>query len=209
MAGLGIAVAMAAPTKVWGNSSMCYDFSMNWVGGVFLVLGFVVSSFWVWRKMRGEYEEEEILTMLLGVTGVGMLAAAWGWKWWSLWGIVVAVVATLVAWCRRKKWDIWEWLDVIVAASMVMGLAAAVGSGQWMKGGRLGIFLGVGLVGLWLVAKYYRRWSWYKSGKLGLVGLAGLGWWMGLGLVIANWPASGIYWAGLLGVSAVILWRRK
>ena len=204
MAGLGIAVAMAAPTKVWGNSSMCYDFSMNWVGILFLVLGFVVSSFWVWRKMRGEYDQEEIFTMLLGVTGVGILAA-WGWKWWSLWGMVVAVVAVLVMWCRQKKWDIWEWLDVIARASMVMGLTAAVGSGKWI----MGIFLGVGLVGSWLAAKYYRRWSWYKSGKLGLVGLVGLGWWMGLGLVIANWPASGIYWAGLLAVLAVILWRRK
>ena len=102
MAGLGIAMAIAAPTKVWGNSSMCYDFSMNWVGVVFLVFGFVVSSFWVWRKMRGEYEEEEILTMLLGVTGVGILAA-WGWKWWSIWGIVMAVVVALAAWCRLEE----------------------------------------------------------------------------------------------------------
>ena len=205
MRGSGMAVAIAAPTKVWGNSSMCYDFSMNWVGVVFLVLGFVVSSFWVWRKMRGEYEEEGILTMLLGVTGAGILAAAWGWKWWSLWGVVVAVVAVLVMWCRQKKWDTWEWLDEIVAASMVIGLTAAVGSGQWM----MGIFLGVGLVGSWLAAKYYRRWSWYKSGKLGLVGLMGLGWWMVSGLVIANWQTSAIYLAGLLVVLILILWRRK
>ena len=205
MRGSGMAVAIAAPTKVWGNSSMCYDFSMNWVGVVFLVLGFVVSSFWVWRKMRGEYEEEGILTMLLGVTGAGILAAAWGWKWWTLWGVVVAVVAVLVMWCRQKKWDTWEWLDEIVAASMVIGLTAAVGSGQWM----MGIFLGVGLVGSWLAAKYYRRWSWYKSGKLGLVGLMGLGWWMVSGLVIANWQTSAIYLAGLLVVLILILWRRK
>ena len=146
MAGLGIAMAIAAPTKVWGNSSMCYDFSMNWVGVVFLVFGFVVSSFWVWRKMRGEYEEEEILTMLLGVTGVGILAA-WGWKWWSIWGIVMAVVVALAAWCRLKKWDIWEWLDVMVRASMVMGFMVTMGSGQWIKGGRLGIFWGLDSLG--------------------------------------------------------------
>ncbi len=195
--GSGMAVAMAAPTMAWGSSSMCYDFSM--IGVAFLII-----SFWVWKTMRADYDEEDILTLSLILAGTAW-ALSWGWKWWGLAGVLVGVVLVQILWCRLKKWNAWEWGDVVSRASLVMGTAAALGKGWWI----VSSVMGVGALGLWGLAKTYRKIGWYKSGKAGLVGLIGGMWWVGVWTGLAPGQIYKVYLAGwiLVGLAVAIYLR--
>lgn len=176
-----------------------------------MVIGFVWGSFLIWRKMREDYLETDILTLQLLLVAVGAVVAG-GWRWWSVGGILLAVAATLAVWCKKKKWDFWEWLDIVTQASLILGLMTVLGVGQWISSLEL-------FVGLWisaLVNKYYRRWRWYRSGKRGLVGLIGLLWWMGvwIGIALAQRQPLKLYWLGsaigvIIALITTIIWRKK
>ena len=174
------------------------------MNGVLVGIAFLVVNFWVWKTMRVDYAEEDILTLSLVLAGAAW-AASWGWKWWGLGGVLVGVLMALVFWCRFKKWNAWEWSDVVARSSLVMGAAVAFGKGWWV----VGSVMGVGVVVLWGLAKVYREIRWYKSGKAGLVGLVGAAWWMGVWMGLAPRQISKVYLAAwvLVGLAVAIYLR--
>lgn len=154
---------------------------MIWKWAIAVVVYFV-AGFFVWRKMREEYEEEEILKliMLLGL-GVGVGAAVFG-----TWGAVGAGLAALVWRCRRKDWAFWEWLDAVAPAGLAAGALVSL---NWVWG--------IGLAGVWAAGRWYRKWKWYKSGRPGLVGLTAM---LVLAIgetAVANGSGFRLYWGGL------------
>jgi len=56
-----------------------------------------------------------------------------------------------------------------------------------------------------LVSKFYRRFSWYKSGRMGLVGSLSVVVWSVIQVELANFGLVWVYLAVLIGVSAAIL----
>lgn len=166
---------------------------------------FPIIIFWVWRTMRADYDEEDILTLGLILAGVAW-GLSWGMKWWGLGGILAGVVLALVLWCRLKKWNVWEWSDVVARASLMMGAILVVGTRQWLPA----VMLVVGVAALWGLAKTYRKIRWYKSGKTGLVGIIGLAWWMGAWMALAPWQMYKVYLAGWILVAlAVAIYLRS
>lgn len=154
---------------------------MWWKWGMAVMMYFV-AGFFVWRRMREEYEEEEILKLivLLG------LAAGMGAVAFRTWGAVGLGLGTMGWWCRRKKWNFWEWLDAV----MPVGLAAGALSGlDWVWA------VGVGVVGV--VGRTYRKWKWYRSGRPGLVGLTAVLFVAGGEITVANGSSYRLYWGGL------------
>ncbi len=181
---------------------MCYDFSMSWIlsGIAFFIIGF-----WVWRTMRADYDEEDILTLILILMGTAG-GLVMGWKWWGLGGVLAGVVLALILWCRFKKWNVWEWGDVVARASLVMGAISVAGNKQWLPAAALVI----GVMVLWGLAKTYREFRWYKSGKAGLVGMIGGMWWMGVWIGLAPWQMYKVYLAAWVFVGlAVAIYLRS
>lgn len=162
--------------------------------GVVLGLAFIVFSFYIWRSLREDYPEEEILTgsILLVLTG---LVASLGWKWWTIGGELVGILAVVWLFTRRKKWDPWEWMDIILSGGLWLGAVAAV---AWGKSGLdVALILGIAGVVLLIVKRTYRSFGWYKSGRRGFVGLVALIAWMIAWILIAKWQTSNVYWGGL------------
>lgn len=157
-----------------------------------LSLGFLFSTYVAWKNLREDYEPEKILTLmsLLGIIGLICGYALLLHEW----GVMFPVLMTLGLWCRKYKWNMGEWLDVLVP----QGLLIISFMGIWP--------LIIVYVCIMLIKKHYRKFSWYKSGKPGLVGLVGLAGWGLTRIIIAFWDKGGVYlwlltldqWIGVL-----------
>ena len=149
-----------------------------------LALGFLWTVYVAWKNLRSDYDEKEILTLmsLLGI--VGMIVG------YALlireWGVMLPVFGVLVWWCRKYHWHLGEWLDVLVPCGIVV---AAVSMKIWAL---LLIYIGV-----MLIKRNYRQFSWYKSGKPGLIGLSGLAGWAMVRISIGFFKPSIDQWIGV------------
>jgi hypothetical protein len=167
--------------------------SITWFGLV-MGLSFVIFSFILWRKMRVDYKEEDILTFTIFLALVGILASI-GWKWWSVGGVLITIWSAVYLWSKKKEWDFWEWLDLLLPLSLLIGAIASAAYGVkylWATG-----ILLTGYFILALLRKSYRKIGWYKSGKMGFVGMAGIIWWNVAWILVANWQPSNVYFGGL------------
>lgn len=201
-------------------------------------LAFMVASFILWRGLKEDYPEEEIisLTIYLALIFLGGARIVYiithfeefqffPLRWllpghypgFSFFGGFLACLGWLIFWSKRKAWDFWEIVEVLVFAWFVS--VALVGAGLYLISGRL-IFLGEALLGLVLLPfslflkKKYRTFVWYKSGKLGFVSCVLTSIFMLGKLILEIISRGGLYWEGifLLGVAiagVVILYSRS
>jgi len=169
---------------------------------VFLGAIFIIISFVLWREFKDQYDSEEIFTFvcLLAVVGVSV----------GKLGLVMAVlgmIATLVAWCYKMKWNWGEWLDAL-GLQAFFWLAVA----HFRQIPIAGFFV-LGYIILLIFKHYYRTFSWYRSGKQGFVGLWAVTLFGMSQIVIAFLTHANVYSAILGGwmlvASQVILWLRK
>ncbi len=151
--------------------------------GVILSLGFLFSAYVAWKNLKSDYDEEKILTLvsLLGIVGVLSGYAVRLHEW----GVMFPALMVLGLWCRKYKWNMGEWLDVLVP----QGLLITALMGLWP--------LILVYVCIMVLKRHYRKFSWYKSGKPGLIGLAGLAGWGFARIIIAFWDNTGVYLAFL------------
>lgn len=167
-------------------------------------------SFSVWRQMRGEHEEERIFGLTLVVTASALVAAillgAAAYRQWMAWewGGVAGGGIGIWWWCRKMKWDFWEWGDTIAPLSLLVaaGLAAVDGGKMWWVAG----WWGCGFLAVPFFRSVYRRIGWYPSGRMGFVGLVSVWWWSIGELAVASKEEFGIYWGGLEISQWVALW---
>lgn len=164
--------------------------------GLFTALGFVFASFLFWRNLRGDYLEEEILSLTVYLSLGGLLvsrvvyvvaqhqlfwqnpAALILWTKYpgfSLTGAALGMGAILIVWGKRQKLDIWPVLDQMVVVSLFLFIFGSLGA--WIKSQTFFYLLKalVGLFVLFLAKKFfkkYRSFILYPSGKVGFVGLA-------------------------------------
>ncbi len=170
-----------------------------------MALGFLFSAYVAWKNLKEDYDQEKILTLisLLGIVGLICGYAVFLHEW----GVMFPVLLTLGLWCRKYKWNMGEWLDVLVP----QGLLITSILGIWP--------LILVYIGIMLLKRHYRKFSWYKSGKPGLVGLAGLAGWGLTRIIITFWDKTGVYlwlltldqWIGVLlfTTSIVIIYLRS
>lgn len=152
-------------------------------------------SFILWREFKDQHDQEEIFTLTCLLTLVGILAGKI-----NLMVAILAMIITLVIWCHKMKWNWGEWLDIFGLYG-VLSLTLY----SWYFIFAFGI--------LWLLKRYYRRFSWYKSGKPGFVGLFAVTIFGLSQIVFAFFTRANVYSAILGGwmivASQVILWLRK
>lgn len=152
-------------------------------------------SFILWREFKDQYDPEEIFTLTCLLAVVGVLFGKI-----NLISSIIAIIVTLIIWCYKKKWNWGELLDTL-------GIYGAL----WLSVSSL--YFMAAFVILLILKQYYRRFSWYKSGKPGFVGLFAVTFFGLLEIAIAFMTKSNVYSAILGGwmivVSQVILWLRK
>lgn len=161
----------------------------------------------LWRRLRGDYDAEQLLTMWLWLVVASWMGSGI-WVWWStsgrqIWGAVAGPLLVLAWWSKRYKWDFWELLD----AWGPVGLAVAVlGAGGWGPAGwQVALAAAIGITNVSLVRRWYRRWRWYTSGRVGVAGTVALTWWGIINLVIANFNSWAVYSLGWMVVLALVV----
>lgn len=163
------------------------------IAGAILVIVWAV--FRCWQQMRVDYASEGIFSLtglaIIGGAAGGVIGQRiTGLVYWGIWAGVVGMIAV---YCRYKKWNAWEWLDEVAGWVLVMDLVLSLGGKfrvDW-------IILITGIVLTVFVAKKYRKFRWYKSGKPGLTGLFAIAW-LELGeAVVALLNGNKIYWVSL------------
>jgi len=164
--------------------------TLRWMGAALVIIW---GSFVVWRRMRPEYPEEDILSQLVWLAGAGVAGSLVS-GWVSVWGMILAVSGVLWWQTKGREWDFWEWGDVVGSLSLWLGaaLSGLIGRG-WLTGG----VLLAGALAVGAVGRIYRRFKWYKSGKLGFVFLTSLVMWAVVEIGVETVGPRTIYWAGL------------
>jgi len=123
---------------------------------IFLVAGWLVVIFLLWRRFRLDIDEKQILAFGLW-SGI---FAIWIGFYLRIWIGVLGMVIILGYISQKNNWDGFEIADYFMPLAMIyIGLA----TNGWP------IFI-LSLGGL-LVNANFRKFSWYKSGKPGLGGL--------------------------------------
>jgi len=180
------------------------------VFGLYLIVALLWPSFYIWRKLRSDATSNEIfeftLYLFAMVLSGGVLAHFLdeGKLGISGWGSVVVGVFALLWWCRRKKWDFWEhfdWLSVLgILAWFWGGLAYGPGAATGIAGAL------VSLLVVGIVRSNYRRFRWYPSGRMGIVGLICLVCWSLYEISVAMVGNHKVYWGGLTAGQIVAAW---
>jgi hypothetical protein len=169
---------------------------------VLIILASLISQYVVWKEMRHEHESSEIFTFALLLNLVALVSLVWPYLG------LIGGLAFLWAWSKRQKWDFWEWLDTLIPLSLLVAFVVSwsMGVDGWMvatvalSGWLLVIVLGL----------FYRQFNWYKSGRLGFMGIIALGWWGVVQLVVANLSIWAVYsFAWIVILSAVTLYLRS
>lgn len=171
--------------------------------GIGLAVGLFLFSFFIWKQGRTDYPEDEILSLTIVLVILGLIGFSL-WRWTSVGGLLLLLLLGLNLWARKNKWDFWEWLDMLGPLSLKWGILACLSWGLDMIVAAGALFIGVVLVAL--VKRFYRRFAWYKSGKVGFVGITSVIGWLVAWILIANWQTSNVYWGGLRLEQWIAIW---
>lgn len=190
--------------------------------GFFAAVIFFAASFILWRSLKEDYQEEEILTFtlylfigaILGARIVYILSnfSAFGfsvssWLLWtrypgfSLLGAILGGGVLLYYWSKRKQWDLWlvgdKLIFVFLSAQILGSLGGYLSTASFFY--LVMLILSTFILGVcWLMNQHYRKFLWYKSGKVGFVACVGFFFFF-LGLSLLEiLTKSGIYFEKLV-----------
>src|SRR3989344_5396716 len=90
---------------------------LKW-GGVGLIV--LWADFALWRRMRPEYPEEDILTLCLALTVTAGLGGAGAGRV-GRGGAILGGTGVLAWYCQMHSWDVWEWGDFLGSLSLGVG----------------------------------------------------------------------------------------
>lgn len=185
------------------------------VFGVSMVVGFIISGFFLWKRALEEHlSEREVFDIYIVASLWALLAAriifigqrfsqfGWNpWRWLSIFSIpgldgssaLLVGVAMIALAAIKRGWDPWLILDAYLGPIMLWQ-AISMAVFNWM----LGIYWAGWFLLLWWIEREYRLWDWYRgrkgSAKPGLITSA---WLIGVG--------SGLIWLARLGVGMLFL----
>ncbi len=194
--GLATFVAMATPTITWGVSSisksydiLCFQVMSTLVYLPASFLGILVYLFLYWRKFHEDWDANEIfpgaiISALSTVAGGVIMILAAGkiprsavfeplglWFWGALSGFFISfwVMQT------KNKMKGYEVLDISTPGLLMWYGFLFLANLSLTRNvlSLVGFFVIAGLIGVYYYFNfYYKRFTWYKSGKVGFSGLA-------------------------------------
>jgi len=188
--------------------------------GVFSALAFLLGSFLLWRNLRGDFEEEEILSFsiflpLLTIFGARLIflltnpaflvnPKAWFllrvFPGFSFFGAVSSGIFASFFWAKKKSWDFWVLADnLIIVFFLTLFLLSLE---MFISGGEI-FFLALTLFSFFCLLlsfffnRNYRKFIWYKSGKPGFSACLGMAIFSGGFSLLEIFWGKGLYWERL------------
>lgn len=148
---------------------------------LFGFFGFLVFVFLFWRRLKEDYADEVVFSSAFLILGSALLLnlvsqkffPGW-WFWASTLGAVVGFLGAVI----RFKLMVFETIEALVISglswlSLVFLQDSISSSSAPSLGGFLATFFLVGL--FFFLDAHYKKFSWYKSGKVGFSGMTTLG----------------------------------
>jgi prolipoprotein diacylglyceryltransferase len=160
--------------------------------GILKLIGAGLFLYLTWRNLRENYQEEKLISyawasllafMIGGRLVFGLINwGAWNDNWtdWLMFwqkpgfyypGGVVGILLMTVWECKVNEWKLWSFLEDMTQIIYLLVLFYManewVMSGFGLTSGVFGLSAVLGLTVSQLVAKKYRSFGWYKSGKKG------------------------------------------
>ncbi len=141
--------------------------------GLFLAIGFLTGSFVFWRRLREDYDEDDLLTFYLSLGLFGLLGGRVAsvifdfgrfaghelvlrflslvrFPGLSLYGAGIAVILTTIVFCSRKNWSFWEVWDAMIESALWVISVGSIGGflSSSMIGKETKLAIGVKMLGL-------------------------------------------------------------
>lgn len=203
--------------------------------GFFAAFSFVVASFLLWRPLREDYPEEEIFTFtiylaLFSLVGARIFYLAdhfadFGlnpYKWiffplypgFSLVGGFFGGIFLSNFWTRQKNWNFWVLTDNLIPIFLLVFLIGSFGLVLEAVSQSFKILLALFVLAASVIlAKHYRKFIWYKSGKPGFVASFSTAFFFLGTFALDFWTKTGLYLelagALVLGIAALVLLYRR
>ena len=142
------------------------------------ILGIIIFLFIFWKRLKEDYSSEIIFksaTYILVGIGVGCAIASNFFPLWFFWASFFGGLVGFSFAILRFRVKFYETLEAFIIASLPwLGLIFLIDS---VTRGSLNSFLAFAFMLILLFASYYfdthyKRFSWYKSGRIGFAGLA-------------------------------------
>lgn len=145
---------------------------------VSLFFGALIFLFVFWRRLKDDFASEEIFKVAfvsLGLTFMLGIAATVYARQWFFWSSIIGLFIGGLIGVRKYKMYPAELAEAIVQSSLplllIVSIAVALVTNQVEM-----LFISMVIVLLMILFvifdKYYKDFSWYKSGKVGFAGLA-------------------------------------
>jgi hypothetical protein len=179
--GLGIWVAIAAPTRTCGVSNIVKVMLYNWfmlVNIAVTLLGVLMFLFIFWKRLKEDYASEIIFQsatfIILGIF-IGSFLSSRLFPNWFFWASLLGGSAGLTLAIIRFKIKFYESLEAFIIASLPwLSLVFLMNS---VATSSLSSFLAFLVILVMVFVSYfldthYKSFTWYKSGKIGFAGIA-------------------------------------
>lgn len=148
---------------------------------IFTFVAAVAYLFFFWKKLKEDYTQNQIFTTgfycLSGVAFSSIMADNFAPNWW-FWASLLGSFAGMVLGLLRFKLRFFETLEAWVIANIVIAFIVVLS--EWVKTAHLAEGFALFVVGLLFflflfLDSHYKKFTWYKSGKIGFTGLSVLG----------------------------------
>lgn len=171
------------------------------VVGVFLFLYFF------WKKLKDDYTQNLIFPSAIYCL-IGILIAGFGsfyfFPRWFFWISVAGSLLGLLVSLKRFNMRVFEVYEGWVLGSLGLFLVFSMNLfiNGWNEVYLLGVILAVFLISLYfLVDRHYKKFAWYKSGKVGFTGLSISGVTFLIFTLIAIFFPDMVFFQGKIGAS--------
>lgn len=148
---------------------------MNWIIQIFAILIFL---FFFWRKLKDDYIQDQIFSTAFYVILISiffiLLSKFLLPKWWFWFGFLGFLIGLMIG-ISRFKLRIYETFDAAIfsflPSAFAYSLYESTRSSDWYLLAHSVLFLVIFLLYLFF-NRNYKKFSWYKSGRVGFAGLA-------------------------------------
>jgi len=145
------------------------------------ILSILVSIFVFWKFLKEDYSEEQVFSLAMSLCFGSLLGyglSRFFLEEFSFWFIFGGLVASFVLFYKKSKFMFYEYLEGTVRALLFLLSLLAI-SYSIIEKSFVGLVLFVGvfaiLVLYFFLSGSYKKFTWYKSGKIGFAGLTAAG----------------------------------
>lgn len=153
---------------------MITDFFITLISSLFFLFVF-------WTRLREDYTQNQIFTtgffVLIGFGSGNILSKYYFWEWW-FWTGLVGGVAGLIIGMYRYRLRVFETIEAFVIAGLVLFFSITLSEliREYTLNSLILTLAVLSFIGVFLyLDTHYKKFSWYRSGRVGFTGLTVMG----------------------------------